>query len=226
MRDGRRVIRIATALVAGVALVGALAACAHVNREEMQTEMDQLRQEVETGDQELGERIDDNASRIDGLEGRVDDNAARIDDNAARLDALERDLRDLEEEFNVTVERMEGMIAFNVPVHFEYDSATLREEDRKVLDRFAAVYNGYYAGKLLTVEGFTDEAGSDDCNQRLGQRRAEGVKSYLTEVASLDSERIRAVSYGESEQRLVAPGEYGPDEGMENRRVTLVVETS
>lgn len=227
MRDARQGIRIAIALVAGIAFVGSLTACAHVKRDELNTELDQLREEVaqerESGDDALGERIDETATHIDGVESRLE---SRIADNEARLDALEADLRELEEQFSVTVERMEGMIAFNVPVHFEFDSATLREVDHEVLDRFAQVYNGYYAGKLVTVEGFTDEAGSDEYNQRLGQRRAEGVRSYLTEVASLNPERIRAVSYGESQERLVAPGEMGPDEGMENRRVTLVVETS
>lgn len=222
MRDARRVIRAATALVAGAALLSGLSACAHVKQEELHTELDQVREEMrqerQAEDRVLADRIDETTARVDGL-------ARRVEDNAARLDALEADLRELEEEFAVTVERMEGMIAFAVPVHFEFDSATLREQDHRVLERFADVYTGYYDGKLLTVEGFTDEAGSDAYNERLGKRRAEGVKGYLAEVAGLDPERIRTVSYGESRERLVAPGEYGPNAGMENRRVTLVVET-
>lgn len=223
MRDARRIIRAATAVVAAAALVSGLSACAHVKRDELQTELDTLRTDLQedqqSGDQELSGRLDDTNSRIDGLDGRVAD-------NAARLDALEQDLRELEQEFAVTVERMEGMMAFSVPVHFEYDSATLRDQDRPVLDRFAEVYTNYYDGQLLTVEGFTDEAGSDAYNQTLGKRRADGVKGYLSEVGGLNAERIRTVSYGESADRLVSPGEYGPDDGVENRRVTLVVETS
>jgi outer membrane protein OmpA-like peptidoglycan-associated protein len=61
---------------------------------------------------------------------------------------------------------------------------------------------------------------------RLGKNRAEGVKSYLTEVAGLDPQWVRTVSYGESPERLVAPGRFGPDAGSENRRVVLVIDQS
>ena len=50
------------------------------------------------------------------------------------------------------------------------------------------------------------------------------LNAKLTEVAGLDEQRVRAVSYGESKERLVAPGEYGPNAGEANRRVVIVVD--
>ena len=35
---------------------------------------------------------------------------------------------------------------------------------------------------------------------------------------------MRAVSYGEDPARLVYPDQAGPDKGLENRRVALVIE--
>jgi hypothetical protein len=52
------------------------------------------------------------------------------------------------------------------------------------------------------------------------------VKSYLSEVAGLDPAYLRTISYGEASARLVAPGEYGPEAGRENRRVVLVIDQS
>jgi flagellar motor protein MotB len=63
------------------------------------------------------------------------------------------------------------------------------------------------------------------CNLALGMRRAEAVKAFLTAEAGLMADRVRAVSYGEARNRLVAPKRQGPGEGgWENRRVALVVD--
>lgn len=197
--------------------------CAHVNRDEMNTELDtlatQLRQEQTDGDAAL-------AGRISALETQVNDLDQRQAATEQRMEQLERSLQELESEVGITIERLEGAIAFSVPLFFEFDSSTLDDAQTPALDRFAGVYDEFYGGKLLTVEGFTDEAGSEAYNQRLGMRRAEEVKSYLTEVAGVDAEHVRAVSYGESRDRLVAPGEYGHSRGRENRRVVLVIDTA
>ncbi|MGH7534446.1 MAG: OmpA family protein, partial [Gemmatimonadales bacterium] len=94
-----------------------------------------------------------------------------------------------------------------------------------VLDRFASVVREYYPGALITVEGFTDPAGSVAYNQRLGQRRADAVREYLATAGGFATENLKAVSYGEVRNRQVAPGARGPgDLGIENRRVALVID--
>ncbi len=189
--------------------------CAHVGREEMVTELDALRDEIRAGDATL-------ASDIERLDASIDDLAADVAANTARMEALEQELEAFRTEFGATIERMEGMIAFNVPVHFDFDSSVVRDVDKAVLDRFAYVVREYYQGSVVTVEGFADPAGDPEYNLRLGDRRAEGVKSYLVEVAELDVP-IRAVSYGEAEDRQITPGAWGAD-GLSNRRAALVID--
>lgn len=212
-------------LIACVAAVGV--GCAHVNREELGTELDslstELRAEQEATAAELSDRIDAVSARVDDLDARQTRSEERLE---ARIERLEASLRELETEMGVTIERLENAIAFSVPLFFEFDSSTLQGDQTGVLDRFAGIYSEYYDGNLLTVEGFTDEAGSEEYNLRLGKRRAEEVKSYLTEISGLQPERVRTVSYGESPQRLVSPGEYGHSRGQENRRVVLVIDTA
>lgn len=205
----------------GVLLLVASVGCSHVNREELVSDLDQLRQEMDQEHQARDAAIN---TRIDGVEQRVDDLDRRQAATEERLEWLSEELEKLQTEFGVTVERLEGAIAFNVPVNFEYDSSVLDDQGGMVLDRFAHVYDEFYGGGLVTVEGFTDEAGSEAYNQQLGHRRAEEVKSYLTEIAGLDGQSVRTVSYGEAKERLVAPGEYGPDAGKANRRVVLVID--
>jgi peptidoglycan-associated lipoprotein len=114
-------------------------------------------------------------------------------------------------------------VKFAFPVHFAYDDATVREQDRAALDRFAQVVNKYYNGAQITVEGFADPAGSTRYNMGLSKRRADSVREYLVSQGMSDA-ALRSIGYGESRQ--VRPGAAGTTEGAElNRRVVFVVET-
>ena len=198
--------------VLGVGL--GLAGCAaRVKREEFNTEVAKLREEMQAGDQKAVSRIDSTNQTLA--------------DHARRLDALEQELQAFRSEYQVSMEKVKTMLKFDVPVHFDFASSDLREADRPVLDRFASVVKQYYPGAIITVEGFTDPAGSAAYNRRLGQRRAEAVREYLATSGGFNSATIRAVSYGKVRNRQVVPGAKGPgDEGVENRRVALVIDHS
>jgi peptidoglycan-associated lipoprotein len=145
-------------------------------------------------------------------------------DEALRTDitALRADLDSLRSEFGARITAMEEGIQFVVPVHFAFDDATVREEDRAVLERFAKVAQKYYGGSVITVEGFADPAGTTRYNLALSRRRAEAVREFLT-GAGLTNE-LRTVGYGEN--RLITPGAERDDPGAElNRRVVFVIET-
>ena len=173
--------------------------------------MASLLEETQAGDRQVG--------------ARVDSTNLALADHTRRLAALEQDLQKFRQEYNVSMEKVNDMLKFNVPVHFAFASSELREADRPVLDRFASVVKRYYPGALVTVEGFTDPAGSTAYNRRLGQRRADAVKEYLATAGGFTSETLKAVSYGEVRNRQVVPGAKGPgDSGIENRRVALVID--
>jgi peptidoglycan-associated lipoprotein len=211
MFTGHRGAQAAAALVAAGILLGLGGCAARVKRDEFNAEVSRLREEMQAGDRQLG--------------GRLDSTSQAVADHARRLDALDQELQAFRSEYKVSMEKLNGMIKFNVPVHFEFASSELREPDRPVLDRFASVVKEYYPGALVTVEGFTDPAGSAAYNIRLGKRRADAVKAYLATAGGFTTEQLKAVSYGEVRNRQVAPGAKGPgDLGVENRRVALVID--
>ena len=49
----------------------------------------------------------------------------------------------------------------------------------------------------ITVEGNTDERGSEEYNLALGERRATAVKRYLVDLG-VPGSRLRTVSFGEA----------------------------
>lgn len=139
------------------------------------------------------------------------------------VQGLRNDLQNMRTEFGAKITALESAIQFDVPVNFAFDDATVRDQDRAALDRFASVVEKYYPGSKITVEGFADPAGTNRYNVALSQRRASAVRDYLVGkgVATTD---LKTVGYGKS--RLVVPKASRDDPGAEqNRRVTFVIET-
>jgi len=64
---------------------------------------------------------------------------------------------------------------------FEFDKAELRPEDRELLSRIAGILvtaQDY----TISVNGHTDDVGSEAYNQKLSERRAQAVRDYLVEA--------------------------------------------
>jgi len=198
--------------MASLGLVAVASACSTVSPDEMDTSLsalrEEMRREMQQGDQAVSQQL---GGRLNTVEGRV-----------AALDA---DIQQMEQDFEVRVQRLEEELRFDVPVYFAFNDATVEAEDQAVLDRFTAVAAKYYPTAMITVEGFTDPAGDEAYNISLGQRRADAVRQYLVSTGGMTGERVRAVSYGEDTRRLVQPEGRGPGmPGWENRRVVLVID--
>ncbi|MDQ3698174.1 MAG: OmpA family protein [Gemmatimonadota bacterium] len=171
-----------------------------------------VRQEVGTARAQM-----DSSLAMERSERMMGDSAIR-----AELALLRGDLDSLRGEFNVRIQEVSGAIKVFTPVHFAFDDATLREEDKPLLDRFADVVGRHYVASKITVEGFADPAGSQAYNRALSQRRAESVRTYLAERGMTGE--LEAVGYGKT--RLVVPGAERDDPGAEkNRRVVFVIES-
>lgn len=177
----------------------------YAKKKDVEAEFVRVRQEMASMDQKHTDAENGLNTRIGNVEREVQRLAAQLND------------------LNVKVTHLNGLIAFHVPVHFDYDKADLRDADRAVLKRFASVVKEFYPSALITAEGYADPAGSDAYNQKLGMRRADAVRSYLTSDAGMSTDRVRTVSYGEAKNRLILPKAKGPgDEALPNRRVVLV----
>ncbi len=104
-------------------------------------------------------------------------------------------------------------------IYFEFDSATLTKGSRAELQQLGDWLNAH-AKANITIQGHTDERGTDEYNIALGDRRATAIKDYLSRLG-VDKARLDTVSYGEER-----PASGGDDEGThaQNRRGELVPE--
>lgn len=88
-------------------------------------------------------------------------------------------------------------VNFEAEPLFSFDKAVIRNDQRKSLDDFVAGLKGVTYDEI-TVVGHADKLGSDAYNQKLSERRANAVKTYLVS-RGVPTSKIRAEGRGESE---------------------------
>ena len=146
-----------------------------------------------------------------------------VDANRADLASLKSELDARFQKYDATISQLQGRVRVDLASHFDYNKAALRDDDKPALDDFATVIREHHPGAVVTVEGFTDAAGTPVYNRKLGLKRADAVRDYLVQNGKLNADQLRAVSYGKERDRQVVPGAWG-DKGEANRRVALVID--
>ena len=99
---------------------------------------------------------------------------------------------------------------------FAFDKADLRPEDRELLSRIAGILMTSH-DYTISVNGHTDDVGSDAYNQKLSERRAEAVRDYLVK-AGMPAEIFTVQGEGKSRPLVRGTSEASR---AKNRRVEL-----
>ena len=104
-------------------------------------------------------------------------------------------------------------------IYFDFDDATIRGDQRGSLKSDADAILAQENLGVVTLQGNTDERGSEEYNLALGERRAVSTKKYLVDLG-VPSSRLRTVSFGEAKSAVA-----GHDESAWkwNRRVDFAV---
>jgi peptidoglycan-associated lipoprotein len=104
-------------------------------------------------------------------------------------------------------------------VYFGFDDATLSPEARKQLDEdFQCLQKSSFRRALIS--GHTDERGTTEYNLALGERRADAVRRYLTQLGA-EARKLKSLSFGK--ERPADPG-HNEAAWAKNRRVELAPE--
>jgi outer membrane protein OmpA-like peptidoglycan-associated protein len=141
---------------------------------------------------------------------------------AGKVDPLNAALKDLGARTTGT----EIQIQLDSDVLFDFDKADLRPEALPSLQKVVTVMQ-FYAAYHCTIGGHTDGKGEKQYNQKLSERRADSVKTWL--VAHGVSNSIIAQGFGDT--KPVAPnkkpnGADDPEGRQKNRRVDITLKKS
>ena len=134
----------------------------------------------------------------------------------AMMDKQERELRQVP---GVAVTRTadnELKVTVKNDVLFDYNSAGLRSASQTSLREMASIFE-QYPDTTIAVQGYTDSTGPASYNERLSERRASSVASYI-ESLGVNNSRIETIGYGESSPRAT---NNTPTGRQLNRRVEI-----
>ena len=107
-------------------------------------------------------------------------------------------------------------------VKFTFDGNKVPSEAGMILDDLAGKVKGMDKGVYLEIEGHTDNIGSEDYNEHLGELRAEAVRNYLAEKAGIPLHVMNVISFGES--KPVAANNTSEGRAKNRRVVVRVLE--
>lgn len=104
-------------------------------------------------------------------------------------------------------------------INFDSNKASIRPaavgELQKAID-----FVKKYPGHNISIEGHTDNVGSEKYNQALSERRAAAVKEYLVKNGGAEKSQIKTVGYGETKPVAVNTTKEGR---FKNRRVEVLI---
>jgi outer membrane protein OmpA-like peptidoglycan-associated protein len=146
--------------------------------------------------------------------------AAQEDAERARqvAQALRAQLLDQLNAVMATRDTPRGLVVTMAGVLFATGKYNLRPEAQMRLARLAGIVSSH-SGLVLQVEGYTDNVGSEDFNQKLSEQRAEAVRDFLISQG-VDQNSISAKGFGEA--MPVADNSTAAGR-QENRRVEIIV---
>lgn len=158
------------------------------------------------------------------LQQTVQEQGNTLKTQQSEIDSIKQQMTSQFSKYDAAITAMQGRVKVDTVAHFAFDSAELNEQDKPALQDFAQTISKYHPNVLITVEGFTDPAGSRNYNKKLGMERANAVREFLVS-SGLNAGQVRAVSYGKDSNRQVTKGATR-DQGADNRRVALTVDST
>ena len=105
-------------------------------------------------------------------------------------------------------------------IFFDFDQYLLTEGAQNILQKNAEWLRSHPQARIL-IEGHCDERGTVEYNLALGERRAQSVKDYLSNLG-ISSDRISMISYGKEKPFVVG---YSEESWAQNRRAHFLLQS-
>ena len=118
-------------------------------------------------------------------------------------------------------------LQINLPesILFDFDKYDLRADAQPTLEKVSKLIS-YYNNAPVDIAGHTDSKGSDTYNQQLSEQRANVVEDALVSQFGINSDRLDARGFGESQPiaaNTKSDGSDDPAGRQKNRRVEVIV---
>src|SRR5574344_314268 len=155
------------------------------------------------------------AAREDSLNKLLAEERAKAE---ARQNEARNKLNELQSKLIQVTQDARGIILSMSDILFDVDKATLKPDLQTSLAKIAGILS-VYQELDVSVEGHTDNTGSEEHNLKLSEHRAKNVLEFLVSQG-IDTARLTSKGYG----MTVPVADNATKEGRQkNRRVDLVI---
>jgi len=182
----------------------------------------QLAQEQARLDAQKREQAEQARKIAEAAQAQAAAEAERARQSASQADAQKEAMRkQMLAQLNQVLQTREtarGLIMNLSDVLFDFGKYTLKPDTREKLAKVSGILLAHPDMKLQ-VEGYTDNVGSDEFNQKLSEQRADSVRDYLISQG-IAADSITAKGFGKTNP--IASNDT-PQGRQQNRRVEIVV---
>lgn len=206
----------------------------YVNLIQMQSESQSLRNHIDANWEKriatarnievIQEKINQARSgKVSSLQENMDGLQKALDEERAKAESRQKDamnkLNALQSQMIQVTKDARGIILSMSDILFDVGKASLKMDLKTSLAKVAGILSVYQQFKV-SIEGHTDNTGSDDFNMRLSEQRAKNVLDYLVEQG-IKENRLTAKGFG----MTMPVADNSTKEGRQkNRRVDLVIQ--
>jgi peptidoglycan-associated lipoprotein len=209
--------------------VGSTTACA--TKKFVRTSVGEVNGKVDS----LGRSVEETQERTRQNEGKINDvdqraqaaaAAAKTAADSANSAAMAADGKAIAAADRVeAVDKASKRLVFEVVLsedqgNFKFGKKDLPDEAKAKLDELVNQLKADPKGAFFEIEGYTDNIGTVELNEKLGMERAEAVKRYLYQAHQIPLHKMNVISYGEDNP--VAPNKTKAGRAQ-NRRVVIKV---
>ncbi len=155
----------------------------------------------------------DSKKVVDQAPGKVLDLVFRVEDIGGKVQDLQ-----------IKESAAEIRIELAADVLFDFDKADILPRAQNALQQAAALIRDK-ARSAARIEGHTDAKGSDAYNQKLSERRALAVKTWLIEREGLRNAQFLTQGFGARKPKApnkTSDGADNPEGRQQNRRVEII----
>lgn len=117
------------------------------------------------------------------------------------------------------VEVTADKIVIREKIQFDLNKATIKSDSHELLGEIVDVFKENPHIKKVSIEGHTDDQGTDAYNVKLSDQRAKSVLDYLVSKG-IDAKRLTSKGFGESKPIASNATEEGKEQ---NRRVEFII---
>lgn len=174
---------------------------------------------------EVNTKVDTLTTEVEKTQERTKRNEVRIEEVNQEAQTAKGSAQQALQKATEAEKAAKGKLIYTVTlsndkVTFPLNRAEVSDDAKAMIDEAIAQLKAENKGVFFEIEGHTDSTGPDTYNSKLGEDRAQAVRSYMHDQHGIALSRMEVISYGETKP---VEDNKTREHRAQNRRVVIKV---